>query len=72
MTPADGPVLVRESGRARAAAERARIDAGYQPDEDGNWPDTRGFVTRGWPDPYGPDPVVFGAVRRVKGWTWDL
>ena len=25
--------------------------------------------TDGWPDPHGPDPVVFGTVPRVKGET---
>jgi hypothetical protein len=28
--------------------------------------------TDAWPDPYGPDPVVFGAVPRVRErWTWS-
>lgn len=70
MPPPEPPLadLVHESEHARARAEQARITAGLQPDENGQWraAPLRG-ITSGWPPPYGPDPVVFGDRPRVGG-----
>lgn len=48
--------LVRESAQRTERAGQIR-DAAFAEAQDVTWD---------WPDPYGPDPVVFGAVPRFK------
>lgn len=47
---------------------RSRRTAPAQPDPVQYKPLATGYWGPGnWPDPYGPDPVVFGSVPRVSG-----
>ena len=67
----EAPDLVRESMHRAAMATLAEHDAfGPGPVPYAGAVPYREQVTFAWPDPYGPDPVVFGAEPRVKGWNW--
>jgi hypothetical protein len=56
--------FVRESGqRAATGLEAARAELGPTTAVAGTWRELPG--TRHLPDPYGPDPVVFGRMPRV-------
>ena len=57
--------LVAESGRRAVSAAWATTQLGPNTTVAGIWRELT--ATLAWPDPYGPDPVVFGRVPRVGG-----
>jgi hypothetical protein len=62
---AERPDLVRESEqRSESAVAEAAHALGRSAPVTGAFKELPG--TRHWPDPYGPDPVVFGSVPRVQ------
>lgn len=58
------PDLLAESGERAVQAAWATTALGPNTTVAGIWRELP--ATRGLPDPYGPDPVVFGAVPRVR------
>jgi hypothetical protein len=55
--------LVHESGQRAVSAAWATTQLGPNTTVAGKWFELS--ATWAWPDPYGPDPVVFGRVPRV-------
>lgn len=64
VAPPQPPGMLAESARQAEAAERAARALGPGARITGTWGELP--ATRDWPDPYGPDPVVFGSVPRVR------